>query len=180
MILLAILTTRCSFVWSWIYMFPKAQIRLKDKTLCKRDPPLQFFGLILCSFSECQFVIDFNTQICICWIVLKALLKSMNAILTRLFACSRCSYMLFVKVSSASSTPLSARYANWFGYKSGETSHKSCFRIIFSKHFITVDVRATGCRSLSSLGLLFLGTGTIRDPVFWGQHWSLRGFQFPT
>ena len=71
--------------------------------------------------------------------------------------------MLFVKVSSASSTPLSARYANWLESKSGETSHKSCFRIFFWIQWISVDVRATGCKSLSSLGLLFLGTGTIRD-----------------
>ena len=37
------------------------------------------------------------------------------------------------------------------------TSHKSCFRIIFSEHLIGVDVRASDRRSLSFLGVLLLG-----------------------
>ena len=98
----------------------------------------------------------------------QALLKSINTILTRLFARSRCSYMLFIKVSSVSSTPLTAWHANWFGSKNGETSHKSRFRIFFSKHYIAVDVRATRDRSLSYLGFFFsffffLVTGMISD-----------------
>ena len=51
--------------------------------------------------------------------------------LNRTLCRSRCSYMLFAKVSSASSTPLTTQYKNWFGSKSSETSHKSCFRITF-------------------------------------------------
>ena len=98
------------------------------------------------------------------WMVSNELLKSINSSSQDCEVVSGV-HILLVIVSSLSSIP--AWYANQYESKNGETSVRRCFNTIFSKHYIGTEVWATGHRSFISLGLLFLGTGTIRDSFHW-------------
>ena len=83
------------------------------------------------------------------------------------FVPSRCTCRLYKWLNRvmvvASSTPLQARYANCIGSSWSCTfSTRICLNSR-SKVFITIEVSATGLKSLSSLGDLILATGTIID-----------------
>ena len=76
---------------------------------------------------------------------------------------SKCLYNLSKRNSLASSTPLPVLYANCSGSSMGWTTERMNDLTIFSRVFITSNVRATGRRSLSCFGAEFFRTGIIVD-----------------
>ena len=84
-------------------------------------------------------------------IVLNALEKSTNKILTYDLAFSKRCVIKFRRVREASSTPLEALYANWNG-SNRSTSNFKCSDTTFSKHFAmsnrAVVIHLKGCRFL--------------------------------
>ena len=70
---------------------------------------------------------------------------------------------MFVKKRIASSTLLFDLYANWYGSKEFSKKGSILAKTIFSKHFMTTGVRATGLRSFICFIQLDLGQGIILE-----------------
>ena len=93
--------------------------------------------------------------------VLNAELQSMNSILIQVFVLSGWSKAVWRAIEIVSAIDLLRRQANCNGFRSLLNQE---FRLVItniSKHFITVNVNATGRQSLRQLALFFLGTGII-------------------
>lgn len=98
-------------------------------------------------------------------IVLNAQLKSRHSILTYFSECSRWDRAVCSAVLMPSSIDLFALYANWCLSRVGGSAALMCLKTSFSKHFITVGMRATGLRSFKLLIDVFLGMGTVFGTV---------------
>lgn len=95
------------------------------------------------------------------WSELKADLKSMNKRRASAPGASRCLRARWVMPVIASSVPLPCFYANCCGFNSGPTSAFSFVTMYFSKHFMTIEVNASGLWSLFPMGQDFFGLGIM-------------------
>ena len=112
------------------------------------------------------------------WMVLNAERKSTRAYTYGWLRClrSRCT-----RVLTAWSVPRLSLYANWKGSSTSLTSAYNFLITSLSRHFMTIEVRATGLKSfLFFLSFFFLSSSLGHG--FWGLEWcgtfSLRTAQF--
>ena len=90
--------------------------------------------------------------------MLNAELKSRNSIRTWVFSSSRRSRLRWKDEEMASSVERFGWYANWNGSSDGGSLEVIWFFTTLSKHFIMMEVSATGQRSVRLLMLDFYGT----------------------
>lgn len=88
--------------------------------------------------------------------ILLGMMVLTNIILTYVPGCSKVQHSV-----GASSVDLLALYAKWGQSRSRGSDDLICLSTNLSKHFTTVEVRATGLQSLRLLTAVFFGIGTV-------------------